>query len=62
MNKDQVRGIAKKARGKVNEVIGRVTGNATQEIRGDAQQAAGEVQKKFGDAREAIRKQAKKAH
>ncbi|MDR6499750.1 CsbD family protein [Burkholderia sp. DN3021] len=62
MNKDQVKGVAKKAKGKVNEVIGRATGNVKQEIKGDAQQVAGEVQKKYGDAKEAVKKQAKKGH
>ncbi|PFH30339.1 MULTISPECIES: CsbD family protein [Burkholderia] len=61
MNKDQVKGVAEKAKGKVNEEIDRATGDTKQEVKGDAQQAVGEVQKKYGDAMEAIRKQAKQA-
>ena len=62
MNKDQVKGVAEKVKGKVNEAIGRTTGDTKQEVKGDAQQAVGEVQKKYGDAKEAIRKHAKNVH
>jgi uncharacterized protein YjbJ (UPF0337 family) len=59
MNKDQVKGVAEKAKGKVNEVVGRATGDTKQEVKGNVQQAVGEVQKKYGDAKEAIKNQAK---
>ncbi|WP_234745776.1 CsbD family protein [Burkholderia sp. WTPI3] len=61
MHKDQVKGVAEKAKGKVNEEIGRAIGDGKQEVKGDAQQAVAEGQKKYRDAKEAIRKQAKQA-
>jgi uncharacterized protein YjbJ (UPF0337 family) len=40
MNRDQMKGITQQVKGKVNEVVGRATGNRTQELKGDLQQAA----------------------
>ena len=56
MNKDQVKGTAEKVKGKVNEAIGRTTGNTKQEIKGDVQQAAGQARKNLGDLKEAVKK------
>ena len=56
MNKDQVNGTAEKVKGKVNEVIGRATGNAKQEVKGDLQQAAGQARKNLGDVKESVKK------
>jgi uncharacterized protein YjbJ (UPF0337 family) len=55
MNKDQVKGVAQKMKGKVNEAIGRVTGRPSRELKGDVDQAAGQVRKDVGDAREAAK-------
>jgi uncharacterized protein YjbJ (UPF0337 family) len=55
MNKDQVKGVAEKVKGKVNETIGRATGNRKQEVKGDVQQAAGATRKKAGDVKEAVK-------
>jgi uncharacterized protein YjbJ (UPF0337 family) len=55
MNKDQVKGTAEKVKGKINETIGRVTGDTKQEVKGDIQQAAGEARKKVGDIKEAVK-------
>jgi uncharacterized protein YjbJ (UPF0337 family) len=55
MNRDQVKGVAQKVKSKVNETIGRATGDRKQEVKGDVQQAAGETRKTAGDVREAVR-------
>jgi len=56
MNKDQVKGTAEKVKGKVNEAIGRATGNTKQEVKGDIQQAVGQARKNLGNAKEALKK------
>lgn len=58
MNKDQVDGTAEKVKGKINEVVGKVTGDTAQEVKGDIQQGAGATQKSYGDAKEAVKKNA----
>ena len=55
MNKDQVKGAAKQATGKVQEGVGKMTGSRTQEAKGLGKQAAGKVQKTAGDAKEAVK-------
>jgi uncharacterized protein YjbJ (UPF0337 family) len=47
-------------KGKINETIGRVTGDTKQEVKGDLQQAAGEVRKIVGDVKEAVKDSLKK--
>ncbi len=58
MNKDQTHGTAEQVKGKVNEVVGKVTGNKTQEAKGDLQHEAGKTQKAVGDLREQIKRNA----
>ncbi|CAB3751253.1 hypothetical protein LMG29542_01449 [Paraburkholderia humisilvae] len=60
MNKDQVKGTAEKVKGKVNEAVGRATGDRKQEVKGDVQQAAGEARKNAGDVKEAIKDASRK--
>lgn len=55
MNKDQVKGAVKDAAGKVQESVGNVTGNKTQEAKGVAKQVEGKTQKGYGDAKEAVK-------
>lgn len=62
MNKDQVKGVAEKAKGKINEVAGKATGNVSREMKGDLQQGAGQARKDMGDAREAAKDQTKRHH
>ena len=59
MNKDQAKGIGKDVAGKVQETVGRMTGNKTQEAKGLVKQAEGKIQEKVGDAKETL-KDAKK--
>jgi uncharacterized protein YjbJ (UPF0337 family) len=56
MNRDQVKGMGLKAKGKLNEAVGKATGNRSQEIKGDLQQAAGGIRQSFGRAKARIRK------
>jgi uncharacterized protein YjbJ (UPF0337 family) len=62
MNKDQVKGVAEKAKGKINEAAGKATGNVAREMKGDIQQDMGQARKNMGDAREAAKDQAKRHH
>jgi uncharacterized protein YjbJ (UPF0337 family) len=62
MNKDQVKGVAEKAKGKLNEAAGKATGNVAREMKGDIQQGMGQARKDMGDAREAAKDQAKRHH
>lgn len=55
MNKDQVKGTGEKVKGKVNETIGRATGDKQQEVKGDAQQVIGEARKQAGNVKEAVK-------
>jgi uncharacterized protein YjbJ (UPF0337 family) len=45
------------ARTKVNEAVGKATGNKARELKGDLQKAAGSVRKSYGDAKEQVKKQ-----
>jgi uncharacterized protein YjbJ (UPF0337 family) len=56
MNKDQVKGVAQKVKGKLNEAVGKATGNKSREIKGDLQQVAGGIRQSFGNAKARIRK------
>jgi len=59
VNKDQVKGRAEEAKGKVKEVVGRVFGNQGLEIKGNIQKNVGAAQAAVGDAKEDIAKTAK---
>ena len=48
MNKDQIKGAAKEAAGEVQEQVGKVTGNASQQAKGHAREFEGKAQKKLG--------------
>lgn len=54
MNKDQVEGNAKEARGKAKEIAGEVTGNESLKYKGKAEQVAGKAQSKYGDAKDEL--------
>lgn len=60
MNKDQVEGVGKQVKGKINEVVGNATNDPAQEAKGDMQQAAGKIQKGAGDVREDVKDSVKK--
>lgn len=56
VNKDQVKGIAKQAKGAVKEAVGKATGNKQTQAEGAVEKTAGKVQKGFGDVREKVKK------
>jgi uncharacterized protein YjbJ (UPF0337 family) len=55
INKDQVEGRAKQLEGKVQTGVGKLTGNATQEVKGRVNEAVGAGQAKAGDLAEKIK-------
>ena len=55
MHKDQVKGIAKQARGAVKDAVGKATGDENLRADGAADKAEGAVQKGLGMAKEAVR-------
>ncbi|SFM10921.1 CsbD family protein [Variovorax sp. OV329] len=60
MNKDQVKGTLEKAKGQVKEGVGKAVGNEKLQTEGAADKAAGAVQKKVGDVKEAAKTLTKK--
>jgi uncharacterized protein YjbJ (UPF0337 family) len=56
MNRDQVKGDAKNVTGKVQQKVGELTGNKTQQAKGLAKQVEGNVQKGVGNVEQAIDK------
>ena len=52
MNKAQVAGRVEEAKGKIKEVTGKVVGNEKLQSKGLGDQAAGKVQKTYGDVKE----------
>jgi len=57
MDKEHLKGEAKKAEGHVKEAAGKLTGNRKLEAEGKLKQAEGEIRKKVGDVKDAIRKE-----
>lgn len=55
MNKDQVKGRLKEARGKVKELTGDVLGDKTLEREGKLEQTGGKIQAGYGDLKSDIK-------
>ena len=55
MNKDQVKGAAKDAAGKMQEKAGEAVGSDKNQAKGLVKQVEGKVQKAYGDAKEAVK-------
>ncbi len=51
MNKDQIKGSAKEAAGKVQKNVGKATGSSEHEVKGAVRELAGKAQKAYGDAK-----------
>jgi uncharacterized protein YjbJ (UPF0337 family) len=60
MNKDQVRGRIKVAKGKIKEVAGELLGDKTLQAKGKSQNILGKAQAKFGDVKQRVKQTAKK--
>jgi uncharacterized protein YjbJ (UPF0337 family) len=52
MNKDQIKGAAKDAAGKIERKTGEAVGNDKMQIKGAARQVEGKVQRAVGNAEE----------
>jgi uncharacterized protein YjbJ (UPF0337 family) len=55
MNKDQVKGAAKDLGGKIQEEVGKLTGDKKQQAEGLKNQVKGKTQEQVGDLKEAIK-------
>ena len=55
MDKDRIKGSAEQAKGKVKEVVGKVTGNSKTEAEGKADQVKGKVRNTVGGLKDAVR-------
>lgn len=55
MNKDQAKGHMKDMAGKVRQMVGKLTGNRSEQAKGMANRAEGKVQKGVGDLKNAGR-------
>ncbi|MBA3447399.1 MAG: CsbD family protein [Pseudaminobacter sp.] len=55
VNKDQVKGGAKQAKGAVKEAAGKATGNKQTQAKGAAEKAVGKTQKGYGDVKQKIK-------
>ena len=60
MNRNQVKGAAKNVAGKVQQKVGELTGNKTQQAKGAAKRVEGTVQKGAGDVEQAVDKAGRK--
>jgi len=58
MNKDQIKGQAKKIAGKVQQATGKLVDSTSQEAKGIKLQTEGKIQKGYGDAKEVLKSHA----
>jgi uncharacterized protein YjbJ (UPF0337 family) len=56
MNRDQLKGAAKNVAGKVQQKVGELTGNKTQQAKGAAKQVEGKIQEGVGKVEQALDK------
>ena len=61
MNRNQMQGAAKDVAGKVQQKLGELTGNKTQQAKGVAKQLQGKVQRGAGNVEEALDKANRKS-
>lgn len=61
MDKNIAQGKFKQAEGKAQDIRGDVTGNISDDIEGKAKQVAGKVQEEYGKAKDALKREARKA-
>jgi uncharacterized protein YjbJ (UPF0337 family) len=55
MDKDRIKGSAQQAKGKVKEVVGKVTGDAKLEGEGKADKAGGKIRNAIGGLKDTLR-------
>jgi len=56
MTDEHVRGTITKARGKLEETVGKLTGDRREEATGKVRQVQGDAQESLGDLQDAVRK------
>lgn len=56
MNKNQIKGRANEAKGKIKEVAGQVSGDKELEYKGKAEKLGGKAQAGYGDLKREIKK------
>ncbi len=52
MNRDQLEGKGKQIKGKINDAVGSLRGDASQELKGKGQQLGGKLQEGMGKVKE----------
>ena len=55
MTDEHTKGALSKARGKIEEGLGKLTGNRPQQARGTVRQVQGQAQEGLGDVQDAVR-------
>jgi uncharacterized protein YjbJ (UPF0337 family) len=60
VEKDQVKGTGKQLKGKTRRKVAEWRGDTGQQLEGAAEELAGTVQKKYGDAKQEIKRQGRK--
>jgi uncharacterized protein YjbJ (UPF0337 family) len=55
-NKDQIKGRAQDAKGKVKEIAGKLVANKKLERKGQIEQAGGKIQSGYGDLKEDLKR------
>lgn len=56
MNKNQIEGRINTAKGKGKEIVGEAVGNPELELKGKAQKTLGQIESKYGDAKDDLAK------
>jgi uncharacterized protein YjbJ (UPF0337 family) len=56
MNKDQIKGKARQAKGEVKQLAGKLVGDKAMETKGVIQKTAGKIQSTYGNAKDKIKK------
>ncbi len=59
MNKDQLKGKLRQARGTAKQKLGKLTGNRRQHAEGEVDRTMGKVQERYGAAREQVERRIK---
>jgi len=55
-DEDELKGKAKKIRGKIREGAGKITGDEEEELHGKMEQVEGEIQEKAGQVKKKVKK------
>jgi uncharacterized protein YjbJ (UPF0337 family) len=55
MDKDRIQGSAQQVKGRIKEVVGKITGDAKLETEGKSDKAAGKIQNAIGGLKDTLR-------